>query len=148
MTATNASVRTTLRIPGVWSDPGELLERLPAGFRLTPETLWLPDGAAIEFIAMPPDEQFAQIFASSCRQPAADDELAAVRRYTVNIGLSGPGGSRDAALAMLQAGAALVRKRKRFQAEKVPGTEIRCFIRAIREIRGSSAGRRADHGLH
>ncbi len=97
-----------LRIPGAWLHPRELLERMPAGFPLKPESLVLPEGAEIEFTPMPPDEQFAAIFASSCRSPATDEELASVDRYTVNIGLSGPGGSRDAARAMLLAGAALV----------------------------------------
>ncbi|HUY88841.1 MAG TPA: hypothetical protein VMV10_08920 [Pirellulales bacterium] len=109
MTAKNASVKTTLRIPGAWLHPGELLQRMPPGFRLTPETLVLPDGVEIELAAMPPDEQFAGIFQSSCRRPATDEELAIVGRYTVNIGLSGPGGSREAALAMMKAGAAIVR---------------------------------------
>lgn len=109
MTSPNASVRTTLRIPGAWSHPRELLERIPAGFRLTPESLVLPDGAEIEFTPLPPDEQFAAIFKASCRSPATDEELATVGRYTVNVGLTGPGGSRDAALTMLQAGAAIVR---------------------------------------
>jgi hypothetical protein len=109
MTSPDAAVRTTLRIPGAWSHPGELLERMPAGFRLSPEGLVLPGGAEIEFIPMPPDEQFAKIFASSCRQPATEEELATVGRYTVNIGLSGPGGSLEAARTMLQAGAAIVR---------------------------------------
>lgn len=82
---------------------------MPADFRLTPESLYLPDGSEIEFIPMQPDGQFAQIFKSSCRRPATDDELTTVGRYTVNIGLSGPGGSMDSALAMMQAGAAIVR---------------------------------------
>jgi hypothetical protein len=103
------SVKTTLRIPGAWSHPAELLERMPADFRLTPERLFLPDGTGIEFIPMEPDDQFARIFESSCRRPATDDELAIVGRYTVNIGLSGPGGSLAAARKMMQAGAAIVR---------------------------------------
>jgi hypothetical protein len=105
----NVSIRTTLRIPGAWSDPGELLERMPADFRLTPESLFLPDGTGIEFIPMEPDDQFARIFESSCRRPATDDELAIVGRYTVNIGLTGPGGSMASARKMMQAGAAIVR---------------------------------------
>lgn len=109
MTEENTSVRTTLRIPGAWSHPGELLQRMPAGYRLTPESLLLPDGTEIEFIPMPPDDQFARIFEMSCRQPATADELATVGRYSVNIGLAGPSGSMDAALAMMQAGAAIVR---------------------------------------
>jgi hypothetical protein len=109
MNRTNISPRITLRIPGDWSHPGELLDRLPDGFRLTPEALFLPDGTEIEFTPMPPDGEFPQIFQSSCRQPATDDELAIVARYIVNVGLSGPGGSLESALTMMQAGAAIVR---------------------------------------
>ena len=58
---------------------------------------------------MPPDDQFAHIFESSCRRPASREELATVGRYSVNVGLAGPGGSLDAALRMMQAGAAIVR---------------------------------------
>jgi hypothetical protein len=76
---------------------------------LTPEALKLPDGREIEFVPMPPDDQFAQIFRSSCRRPATPDELAIVDSYTVNVGLSGPGGAMDDALTMMRAGAAIVR---------------------------------------
>jgi hypothetical protein len=58
---------------------------------------------------MAPDDQFARIFRSSCRQPALADELATVAGYTVNVVLSGPGGSLQAARTMMQAGAAVVR---------------------------------------
>jgi hypothetical protein len=109
MQSTNASVQTTLRIPGDWSHPRELLERLPAGFKLTAESLVLPDGNAIEFVPISPDQQFAEIFKSSCRRPAMDEELAIVGRYTANIALTGPGGSMDAARTMMQAGASIVR---------------------------------------
>ncbi len=101
--------RITLRIPGGWSHPRELVERLPPGFRLTPETLCLPNGTTIEFIPLEPDDQFAEIFASSCRRPPTDDELSVVSRYTVNVGLTGDGGSLESALTMMQAGAAIVR---------------------------------------
>ncbi|HUG19410.1 MAG TPA: hypothetical protein VMM56_10555, partial [Planctomycetaceae bacterium] len=73
------SVQTTLRIPGNWAHPGELVERMPTGFRITPESLFLPDGTEIELIPMPPDERFAEVFESSCRRPATTDELARVR---------------------------------------------------------------------
>jgi hypothetical protein len=102
-------VTVALRIPGKWSHPQELLERIPAGYRLTPEALILPDSTQIDFGAMSADEQFASIFRSSCRQPATADELATVDAYTVNILLSGPGGSLEAARTMMQAGAAIVR---------------------------------------
>jgi hypothetical protein len=109
MTEPAAPVTIHLRIPAKCSHPKELIERLPACCRLTPEALILPDATQVEFGAMDADEQFAQIFRSSCRQPALPDELATVDRYTVNVVLSGPGGSMEAARAMMRAGAAIVR---------------------------------------
>lgn len=108
MSESTAPVTVALRIPGRWAHPKELLERLPAGCRFTPEALVLPDGSRVAFGAAAADGQFAQIFRSACRQPPAPDELATVDGYTVNVFLSGPGGSLDAARAMMQAGAALV----------------------------------------
>lgn len=102
-------IRITLRIPGTWADPLELLKRLPEGYRLTPEALVLPDGTQVEFGAMDADGEFAQIFRSSCRQPPTRDEMQAIDNYTVNVFLSGLGGSMDAARTIMQAGAAIVR---------------------------------------
>jgi hypothetical protein len=102
-------ISIVLRIPGKWAHPGELIQRLPPDCRLTPEALILPDSTEVEFTPMAADAQFAQIFRSSCREPALDDELATVDAYTVNICLSGPGGSMQAARTMMQAGAAVVR---------------------------------------
>src|SRR5262249_2303239 len=97
-------VTVALRIPGKWSNPGELAERLPPGCRLTAEGLVVPDGKRVECGAMKADNQFAQIFRSSCREPATAEELATVAGYTVNVILQGPGGSLPAARAMMQAG--------------------------------------------
>jgi len=108
MPASQPVPEITLRIPGAWAHPGELLERMPVGYRLTPEKLLLPDGTEIEFYPLPPDEQFARIFQTACRRPATPDELATVGRYTVNVCLAGPGGSKAAALRMLRAGAAII----------------------------------------
>src|SRR5260370_778406 len=47
-----APVTVALRIPGQWSHPRELVQRLPAGHRLTPEALFLPDGTEGGFGAM------------------------------------------------------------------------------------------------
>ena len=108
MTETAMNVRTTLRIPGNWTHPGELLERIPEGYQLTPDALILPDRTEIEFFPMPPDDQFAGIFRSSLRRPASAEELQVVDSYTVNVGLTGPGGSLASARAMMQAGAAII----------------------------------------
>jgi hypothetical protein len=99
----------TLRIPGNWSHPGELLERLPPGFHLTPEHFTLPDGTKLDFVPVPPDDEFAGIFKSSCRRPPTRDELAILASYSVNVALTCPGGSLESALTMMQAGAAIVR---------------------------------------
>jgi hypothetical protein len=109
MNKSPASVTVALRIPGQWTSPRELAERLPDGCRLTAEGLVLPGGTAVELGAAPADDQFAGIFRSSCREPADADELATVAGYTVNVFLSGPGGSLEAARKMMQAGAAVVR---------------------------------------
>src|SRR6059058_5580301 len=101
MTEPAVPITIALRIPGKWSHPKELVRQLPADCRLTPDALVLPDTTPIGFGAMGADDQFAQIFRSSCRQPATDDELAAVAGYTVNAFLSGPGGSMEAARTMM-----------------------------------------------
>ena len=102
-------VTIDLRIPGTWSHPRELVERLPDGCRLTSEGLTLADGTRAEFGAADADGEFAGIFRSSCRQPAAADELKIVDGYTVNACLSGPGGSLPAARTMMRAAAAVVK---------------------------------------
>jgi hypothetical protein len=104
-----APIKIAFRIPGKWSHPKELIQRLPAGCRLTGEGLILSDATEVEFGAVPADDQFAQIFRSSCRRPPRSDELATVDGYTVNVFLSGPGGSMQSARTMMQAGAAVVR---------------------------------------
>lgn len=108
MTEAAHPVEITLRIPGAWAQQAELLEQLPVGYRLTPEKLILPDGAEIEIYPRPADGQFAQVFRTSCRRPATAREMDIVNRYTVNFCLAGPGGSKEAALRMLQAGAAII----------------------------------------
>src|SRR5262245_36317129 len=109
MNESGAPVTIALRIPGKWSHPRELIQRLPEGCRLTAEALILPDATRVAFGAVAPDDQFAEIFRSSCRQPATEDELATVDGYRVNVVLSGPGGSMQAARTMMQAGAAVER---------------------------------------
>jgi hypothetical protein len=109
MNEPTAPVAIALRIPGRWSHPRELIQQLPAGYRLTAESLILPDTTQVAFGAMAADDQFARIFRSSCRQPATEDELTTVAGYSVNVLLRGPGGSMQAARTMMQAGAAMVR---------------------------------------
>jgi hypothetical protein len=86
-----------------------LIDRLPAGCRVTPRELILPDGAQVDLGFMDADERFPEIFRSSCRRPPTEEELATALGYTVNALLSGKGGSMAAARTMMEAGAALVR---------------------------------------
>lgn len=109
MSEPSAPLMVTLRIPGQWQHPTELAQRLPNGYRLAEDGLALPDGSRVGFGGVAPDDQFAEVFRSACRQPPTADELAVVDGYTVNVILHGPGGSLDAARQMMQAGAAIIR---------------------------------------
>jgi len=101
-------VETTLRIPGAWAGFDEIANRIPKGFSLCDDGLVMPDGQVIEMFPMKPDNEFPKVFEAACRKPATADELSTVKRYTVNLGLIGPGGSLEAARTMLQAGAAII----------------------------------------
>jgi len=102
-------INVDLRIPGRWSHPRDLIERLPDGCRMKPGTLTLPDGARVDVGFLPPDDQFPGIFRSSCRRLPTEEELATADGYTVNVALSSNGGSTEAARTIMKAGAAMVR---------------------------------------
>ena len=108
MNTPDAPVDIALRIPGIWPDRKDLAERLPADCQLTDEALILPDGTSVDFGALKADNKFAQIFRSSCRNPATEEELAIVDAYRVNITLYGLGGSMNAALKMMQAASVII----------------------------------------
>jgi len=109
MSEPHGDVTIALRIPGQWSSPKEFVERLPAGCRVTGEELILPDDTHVGLGVRDTDDQFAGIFRNSCRQPPTEEEQATVDQYTVNIVMSGPGGSMDAARTIMQAAAAVIR---------------------------------------
>lgn len=100
-----------LRIPGKWTGPREILEAIHAqGCRLTDEgELVLVDGTRALITPVPADGQFAGIFRSSCRRTPTEDERNTIDNYTANVLLSGPGGSLDAALAVMRAAAVIIR---------------------------------------
>ncbi len=107
--APTPNVQIAFRIPGNWAGAAEFVARLPKGVQLKEESIILEDGTELGFFPMDSDDRFADIFASSCRRPATRNELAIIRNYTVNIGLSGPGGSMDAARTMMKAAAMILR---------------------------------------
>ena len=102
------SVRVTLRIPVALSDPTQLMNGLPDGFEIDEQWLITPDDDKFEISPLPPDDQFANVFTTSCRQPATPDETSVVQNYQANICLCGPGGSLESALRMMKAGVAII----------------------------------------
>ena len=106
---TSPSVFVDLRIPGMWSRPGDVIERLPDSYRVTPQGLILPDGTQIHIGFFPSDKQFPGIFHSVCRQPPTKKERAIVDGYTIKVTLSGCGGSMEAAHRIMQAAATIIK---------------------------------------
>src|SRR5690349_13089274 len=99
-----------LRIPGKWAGPKEIIEAIPKDCRLTEEAeLQLPDGLRFPMAPVPADGQFANIFRTSCRRTPTEVERNTIDNYTANVLLSGPGGSMDAARAMMRAASAIIR---------------------------------------
>lgn len=98
----------TLRIPGVWSEPEEFYSQLPRGCRCTPEALVLADGMEYELNVLPADEEFPQVFASSCPKLPTEDERDRIDQYKVNVCLTGRGGSVEAAKQIMSAAGAVL----------------------------------------
>jgi hypothetical protein len=70
--------------------------------------LVLADGSAFELHVLPADEEFPRIFSGSCPKTPTDDERERIENYTVNVCLTGPGGSIAAAKQVMEAGAAVL----------------------------------------
>lgn len=102
------AVEIDMRIPGQWNHPGELIERLPEGVKLEGQSLVLPDGSEFYIDAMKADDQFTEIFRTSCRNKPTPEEMDAVDNYKVNILLSAPGGSLEKAHAAMRAAGAIM----------------------------------------
>jgi hypothetical protein len=108
MGSDNEAIEIAMRIPGQWNHPGELVERLPEGVQLKGNTLVLADGSECYINAMKADNQFAEIFRTSCRNQPTPQEAEAIDNYKVNILLSAPGGSLEQAHTAMRAAAAIM----------------------------------------
>jgi hypothetical protein len=104
-----AEVIVDLRIPGKWPNARTLVEAMPVGCKLRPESLTLPDGTRVDFSIDDADDKFAAIFRSSCRRTPTEEERSTVDNYTANVLLSGPGGSMEAARSMMRAASAIIK---------------------------------------
>ena len=105
---TSDTVTITFRIPGNWAHPGEIIERMPPDYRLTPEALVLPDGQKVECRPVPADDQFVGVFQSACRTNLTEEESDILHAYTANLVLSGPGGTLQQAWTMMEAASAII----------------------------------------
>jgi hypothetical protein len=106
----------TLRIPGPWESPKQLLESLAAintGWVIAPPVageemclLHEPTGRRFKLGAVVADAELAELFAESGRMD--DRELDALREHIVKVFVTGPGGSLEAAKTFLEIGAAFI----------------------------------------
>ena len=95
-----------VRIPGTWSCPASLEKSLPAGYRLTPGWLHLPDGDRLQVFPHAPDDEFAGIFATACRGVLPARERRKIKQYGINVCLAGRGGSVEHRAHVLSIGGA------------------------------------------
>lgn len=99
-----------MRIPGKWAGPKEIIESIPKDCQLSRDgELLFRDGGRFPITPVPADGQFANIFRTSCRRTPTEDERNTIDNYTANVLLSGPGGSMEAARAMMRAASAIIR---------------------------------------
>lgn len=103
--------RIDLRIPGPWDSPGDLadaLDRAGTGYAPTEAGMLVrsESGASFVLSASEPDDDIADVFAGGGRITA--EEVRAIRSHKVKVHLSTPGGSVEAARAVMEAAAALL----------------------------------------
>ena len=100
-----------LRIPGPWRAPEELEEALAGaggGYEVTDERLLhRPSGRRFHLGVSPHDDQIHEIFDGTGRLSKKD--VNRIASHAVKVHVCGPGGSPDAARALMEAGTALVR---------------------------------------
>lgn len=68
----------------------------------------LADGSKFALYVQPADDEFPRIFAGSCAKTPTKSEREATENYTVNICLTGRGGSIEAVKQLLAAAAAVL----------------------------------------
>ncbi|NBC10625.1 MAG: hypothetical protein GVY24_02690 [Planctomycetes bacterium] len=100
------SITITLAVPQ--ASPEQLHDALGDGYTLDEQGLHDPDGRRYEVVALPQDHEFADIVVGGATHAPRDEEVAAMRAAPTLLKVTGPGGSLDAAAAMLRVGAALV----------------------------------------
>ena len=100
--------KITLRIPGAWAHPQELIDAMPPEFELLPDAVVSPGGERYELDMLPPDEMLGPMFAEQSRTPLSPDEQKVLDNFQVNICITGPAGSLENACGMLDVASAFV----------------------------------------
>ena len=99
-----------LRIPGPWASQQQFVDalaRAKTGYELGEEGLVHPKtGRRFALGISDPDDEIADLFAHTGRLPK--QEVKKIARHKVKVHVTGPGGSIEAAKAMMAAAAALV----------------------------------------
>lgn len=93
----------TVRIPADWQSPAEMLERMADGCTLTPDRFISADGTECDLDLRDADEDFARIFAMSCRREPTDEEKRRIENYRVQVCLTARCGSKSSAYRLLRA---------------------------------------------
>jgi hypothetical protein len=103
--------RIDLRVPGPWRSPQELIGRVEkdgGGYRVDEEFLVHDaSGARFAWGVSPHDDEIHELFAHDGR--LSEEEIDRVASHAVKAHVSGPGGSPDAARAVMAAATALVK---------------------------------------
>ena len=100
-----------LRVPGPWRAPEELdeaLARSESEYDVDEQGMvHRPTGRRFDVGVLPRDDEIHEVFAGAGR--ITDEDVAKVASHAVKVHVSGPGGSPEAARAVMDAATALVR---------------------------------------
>ncbi len=100
---TAPEVFVTVRIPANWDGAQEMVERMDDRCRLLPNRFISEDGMECEMTLRDADDEFARVFAMSCRREPTDEEKLAIENYRVQVCLTGRCGSRESAYTFMRA---------------------------------------------
>lgn len=100
------SITITLAVPQ--AAPEQLRDALGGGYRFDERGLHDPDGRRYDVLALPQDHEFADVVVGGATHAPSEEEVAAMRAAPTLLKVTGPGGSDEAAAAMLRVGAALM----------------------------------------
>lgn len=96
-------VFVTVRIPANWGGAEEMVEKMSAGCQLLPHRFISEEGMECQLTLRDADDEFAKVFAMSCRREPTEEEKQAIENYRVQVCLTGRCGSRKSAYMFMRA---------------------------------------------